>query len=84
MEFVQRIRRAWAIVLKFSRLQLYYVNPRSPANSLAQGWVWGGCCFMASVPPLPASLPLAPLRPRRSGRKAHTKLETAFIAEEGD
>lgn len=84
MEFVRRVRRAWATVLKFSRLLLYYGNPRSPSNSLAQGWVWGGCRLMPSVPPLPASLPSAPLGPRRSCREAHTKLEAAFIRKEGD
>lgn len=39
---------------------------------------------MTRAPPLPASLPLAPIRPGRSCKEAHTKLEAAFIGEERD
>lgn len=50
MGFVQRVRRAWAIVLKFSRLQLYYVNPCSPANSLGPGVGVGRLLFHGQCP----------------------------------
>lgn len=79
LEFVlERVRRAWAIILKFSRLQVCSAIPTQFRQS-GPGMVWGCCCFMPGVPPLPASLPWAPIRPRRSFREEHTKLKHAFI-----